>query len=142
MLKQDQTVTQQWDTAVNIESTSTANKIENIAVSICNVTKTFEQWQRTGQGKNIIKNLLKPEKKVITALDDITFSVARGEFVAYAGPNGAGKSTTMKLLSGMLQPASGEIKVLGMSPQKDRIALMKRVGYYLETELNYGGTIQ
>jgi len=112
MLKQDQTVIQQAD----------------IAVSIMNVTKTFEQWQRTGQAKNIIKNLLKPEKRLITALDNITFKVAKGEFLAYAGPNGAGKSTTMKLLSGMLQPAEGEIKVLGMSPQKDRIALMKRVG--------------
>lgn len=112
MLKREQTVIQQSDIAVNINQ----------------VTKTFEQWQRTGQGKNIIKNLLKPEKKVITALDNISFKVAKGEFLAYAGPNGAGKSTTMKLLCGMLLPAAGEIGVLGMSPQKHRTFLMKRVG--------------
>lgn len=112
MLKQVQTATPQSDTAVNISS----------------VTKTFEQWQRTGQGRNTVKNLFKPEKRVITALDNISFKIAKGEFLAYAGPNGAGKSTTMKLLCGMLLPASGEINVLGLSPQKHRIALMKRVG--------------
>lgn len=100
----------------------------DIAVKVTNVTKTFEQWQRTGKGKNIIKNLLNPEKRVITALDNISFSVRKGEFVAYAGPNGAGKSTTMKLLCGMLLPKSGEIEVLDLSPRTDRIPLMSRVG--------------
>lgn len=112
MLKQEQTVTRQLDIAVNISK----------------VSKTFEQWQRTGQGSNLIKNLLKPEKKTITALDNISFKVVKGEFLAYAGPNGAGKSTTMKLLCGMLLPTDGDIEVLGMSPQKHRIQLMKKVG--------------
>lgn len=117
MLKQVQTATQQSDIAVNISNT----------------TKTFEQWQRTGQGKNILKNMFKPEKIVITALDNISFKVKKGEFLAYAGPNGAGKSTTMKLLCGMLLPASGEINVLGLSPQKHRTELMKRVGVMFGT---------
>lgn len=112
MLKQEQTVIRQSGTAVRIST----------------VTKVFEQWQRSGQGKNILKNLLKPEKKIIYALDNISFNIERGEFLAYAGPNGAGKSTTMKLLCGMLLPSEGQIDVLGMSPQKDRIELMKRVG--------------
>lgn len=100
----------------------------DIAVNIQEVTKTFEQWQRTGQGKNILKNMIQPDKKIITALDTISFTVRKGEFVAYAGPNGAGKSTTMKLLCGMLLPASGEITVLGMSPEKQRVPLIKKVG--------------
>ncbi|MDD4297911.1 MAG: ATP-binding cassette domain-containing protein [Ruminiclostridium sp.] len=50
------------------------------------------------------------------------------EFVAYAGPNGAGKSTTMKLLAGMLMPNKGNISVLSMSPQEQRIQLMNRLG--------------
>lgn len=112
MSKQEQIATRQWDTAVEIK----------------NVVKIFEQWQRTGEGKNVFRNLLRPEKKIVKALDNISFKVGRGEFIAYAGPNGAGKSTTMKLLCGMLLPATGEIKVLGMSPQKHRIELMKRVG--------------
>ena len=100
----------------------------DFAVRISNVTKTFTQWQRDNTGKGLLKNLIKPEKRRITALDDVSFAVGKGEFVAYAGPNGAGKSTTMKLLTGMLLPDSGEISVLSMSPQKQRTALMHRLG--------------
>jgi len=112
MLKKESTDITQWDTAVNVES----------------VTKIFTQWQRENAGKGIIKNLLNPQKKIITALDDVSFTVKSGEFVAYAGPNGAGKSTTMKLLAGMLQPTKGKISVLGMSPNKDRVKVMSRLG--------------
>ncbi len=97
---------------------------EQIAVKVDSVSKAFIQWQR----KEGIRGLLKQEKKVVNALEDVSFQIEKGEFVAYAGPNGAGKSTTMKLLSGMLQPTGGTISVLGMSPEKDRIPLMKRVG--------------
>ena len=98
------------------------------AVKISGVTKTFTQWQRGSSGKSILKNLLKPEKRVVTALDNVSFEIMKGEFVAYAGPNGAGKSTTMKLLSGMLLQTSGNISVLSMSPQKQRSAIMRRLG--------------
>lgn len=100
----------------------------DFAVRISNVTKTFTQWQRDNTGKGLLKNLIKPEKLRITALDGVSFAVGEGEFVAYAGPNGAGKSTTMKLLTGMLLPDSGEISVLSMSPQKQRTALMHKLG--------------
>lgn len=100
----------------------------DFAVSINNVTKTFTQWQRDNTGAGLIRNLIKPEKQTITALDFVTFSVRKGEFVAYAGPNGAGKSTTMKLLGGMLLPNSGNISVLSLSPQKQRTILMQRMG--------------
>lgn len=75
-----------------------------------------------------IRTIFRQEKKTVIALDDVSFQIGRGEFVAYAGPNGAGKSTTMKLLSGMLRPTSGTVSVLGMSPERDRIALMKKLG--------------
>lgn len=98
------------------------------AVSVQNVTKIFTQWQRENAGKGLVKNLFHPEKKIITALDDVTFLIQKGEFVAYAGPNGAGKSTTMKILAGMLQPTQGSVTVLGMSPDKERISLMTKLG--------------
>ena len=98
------------------------------AVSVTHVTKIFEQWQRENAGKGLIKNLFKPQKKTIFALEHVSFTVNRGEFVAYAGPNGAGKSTTMKLLSGMLQPTEGSVSVLGMSPDKNRIPIMRKLG--------------
>lgn len=97
---------------------------EHTAVMVDSVSKIFTQWQKKEGGGNIFRQ----HKKTIAALEDITFQIEKGEFVAYAGPNGAGKSTTMKLLSGMLRPTQGRISVLGMSPEKDRIPLMKRLG--------------
>jgi len=113
MSKKASTDTRQWDTAVSVEG----------------VTKVFTQWQRENAGAGgILRNLFKPQKKIVSALDDVSFSVARGEFVAYAGPNGAGKSTTMKLLAGMLQPTSGRVSVMGLSPDTERIRVMRRLG--------------
>lgn len=97
---------------------------EQTAIIADSVSKTFTQWQR----KEGARSIFRQQKRLVTALEDVSFQVRKGEFVAYAGPNGAGKSTTMKLLSGMLQPTEGRVSVLGMSPEKDRIALMKRLG--------------
>lgn len=99
-----------------------------LALDIVNVSKTYTQWQRSGRWKDILKNLVRPEKKVVKALDDLTLQVKKGEFVAYAGANGAGKSTTIKILSGILQPTMGKVSVLGMSPARERVALMRRIG--------------
>ena len=107
---------------------STDTSPADTAVSVNNVTKIFTQWQRENTGRGLIKNLFKPQKKIISALDNVSFIINRGEFVAYAGPNGAGKSTTMKLLAGMLQPTEGNVSVLGMSPEKDRIKVMGKLG--------------
>ena len=106
----------------------TATPQEDTAVSLQEVSKVFWQWQRETGAKRLIKNLFSPEKRVISALNEVSFEVNYGEIVAYAGPNGAGKSTTMKLLAGMLLPTKGEIAVLGMSPYKQRIRVMQRLG--------------
>ncbi len=98
------------------------------AVSLEDVSKVFTQWQRSGKFKDLLRNLVKPEKKVVAALDHVALKVNSGEFVAYAGANGAGKSTTIKILAGILQPTSGEVTVLGMSPEKSRVELMRRIG--------------
>ena len=98
------------------------------ALAIDNVSKIYVQWQRSGKMKDIVKNLFSPEKREIKALDGLSFKVSKGEFLAYAGANGAGKSTTIKILSGILQPSSGNISVLGMFPGKERIKLMENIG--------------
>ena len=72
--------------------------------------------------------LFKREAKRVYALDDVSFTLQKGEFCAYAGPNGAGKSTTFKLLSGMLMPQSGEVTAFGMNPSAHRIPLMRKTG--------------
>lgn len=98
------------------------------ALAIDNITKEYCQWQRSGNARDIIKNLFHPEKRVVTALDRISLQVKKGEFVAYAGANGAGKSTTIKILSGILMPTQGTVSVLGLNPAKDRIRLMSQIG--------------
>ena len=98
------------------------------ALAIDNITKEYCQWQRSGNARDIIKNLFHPEKRVVTALDHISLQVKKGEFVAYAGANGAGKSTTIKILSGILMPTQGTVSVLGLNPAKDRIRLMSQIG--------------
>ncbi|WP_077612991.1 ABC transporter ATP-binding protein [Clostridium sp. Marseille-P2415] len=98
------------------------------ALAIDNVTKQYCQWQRSGKARDIIKNMLRPEKRAVTALDHVSLTIGPGEFVAYAGANGAGKSTTIKILSGILLPTEGTVSVLGFDPAKDRIALMRHIG--------------
>ena len=74
------------------------------------------------------KSLLKKEKVIKHAVDNISFSIEEGESVAFIGPNGAGKSTTIKMLTGILFPSDGEINVLGLNPSKDRIKLSHQIG--------------
>lgn len=93
------------------------------AIVIKNVLKTFTYKTHKG-----FRGFLRPDNKEIRAVDDITFSVKRGEAVAFIGPNGAGKSTTIKMLSGILQPTSGYIHVLGLEPLKQRRHLAMRIG--------------
>lgn len=62
------------------------------------------------------------------ALDQISFDIEEGEIVGYIGPNGAGKSTTVKILSGILVPDSGEVKVLGKIPWMHRLEVVRQIG--------------
>ncbi|MGC4088634.1 MAG: ATP-binding cassette domain-containing protein [Polyangiaceae bacterium] len=75
-----------------------------------------------------IANLLSPRYDTITAVERVSFSIQRGERVAFIGPNGAGKSTTLKILSGILYPDSGTATVAGLSPFRDRHRLGFRIG--------------
>lgn len=98
------------------------------ALAIDNITKVYSQWQRSGKARDILKNIIRPEKKTVVALDHLSLRIEPGEFVAYAGANGAGKSTTIKILSGILSPSEGEVAVLGLNPADDRIELMRHIG--------------
>ena len=70
----------------------------------------------------------KKEKKEYTAVDEISFNVKKGEIIAFVGPNGAGKSTTIKMLSGIIHPTDGQIKVAGLNPSKQRKQLAYKIG--------------
>ncbi|MFI5343167.1 MAG: ATP-binding cassette domain-containing protein [Chlamydiales bacterium] len=75
-----------------------------------------------------MRGLLFPEKYEIPAIQELSFEVQAGERVAFIGPNGAGKSTTIKMLTGILHPTSGDGEVLGLVPWKDRQALGFQIG--------------
>ena len=78
--------------------------------------------------KEIKKGWYKKEKKEYTAVDDISFNVKKGEIIAFVGPNGAGKSTTIKMLSGIIHPTEGQIKVAGLNPTAQRKQLAYKIG--------------
>jgi ABC-2 type transport system ATP-binding protein len=67
-------------------------------------------------------------RRSVTAVDGISFRVDAGEFVGYLGPNGAGKSTTIKMLTGILTPSAGRVRVAGLDPARQRTALARRIG--------------
>jgi ABC-2 type transport system ATP-binding protein len=100
----------------------------DIVVELRNVSKTFRQRQRGENLREAFRGLVRPRVREVRALRNIDLRIARGEIVAYAGPNGAGKSTTVKLLSAMLAPDSGTVRVLGMEPARERVRYVRRIG--------------
>ncbi len=74
------------------------------------------------------KGRLRRERRVVDAVDGITLEVAEGELLGYLGPNGAGKSTTIKMLTGILVPSSGSVRVAGLDPARRRIELTRKIG--------------
>ena len=74
----------------------------------------------------------------ITAVDDVSFSVDRGEVLGFLGPNGAGKSTTMKIVTGFLSPTEGSVEVCGHDIARAPMAIKRRIGYLPEGAPLYG----
>ena len=68
------------------------------------------------------------ERRLVHAVNGISFRVERGELLGYLGPNGAGKSTTIKMLTGILVPTGGRVSVAGLEPSRKRIQLAGRIG--------------
>ncbi|WUB64290.1 ATP-binding cassette domain-containing protein [Streptomyces sp. NBC_00582] len=89
-------------------------------IELDRVEKVFDVRKRTG--------FLKREVRRVRAVDAISFTVARGEMVGYIGPNGAGKSTTIKMLTGILVPSGGRLRVAGIDPSRERTRLAHRIG--------------
>lgn len=97
-------------------------------IEVNNLVKQFKTVKKEKGLKGSIKGLFKSEKKTVTAVNDISFSIEKGEIVGYIGPNGAGKSTTVKMMSGILSPTSGKILINGISPAKDRKSVVRQLG--------------
>lgn len=96
-------------------------------IKVQNLVKSFS-FAIKDKDRGFASNLFSPTSKTITAVDNISFSVGEGDTLAFIGPNGAGKSTTIKILTGILYPTSGSVRVLGLNPQKNRKELALNIG--------------
>lgn len=100
----------------------------NNIIEIKNLKKDFLIKQKEGGLFGGIISVFSPKYKLVKAVDNISFLVKEGELLSFIGPNGAGKSTTIKMLTGILYPSSGNISVLGINPQKQRQKLAYHIG--------------
>lgn len=98
------------------------------AIEVEHLQKTFSLKRKTEGFRGSIKAIIKPEYHSIEAVRDLSFSMEPGELLGFIGPNGAGKSTTLKILTGILYPSGGEVKVLGYIPWKQRQELAYHIG--------------
>ena len=102
--------------------------MENI-ITVKDLHKVFKVHKREKEGLfDAFKSLFDRKYDLVNAVDGIDFEVKRGTIHALIGVNGSGKSTTIKMLSGVLHPTSGEAKVLGFVPWKDRVEYVKSIG--------------
>ena len=101
---------------------------EGVAISVDGLTKEFISAYKEPGLRGSFKAIFKPQRRTTKAVDNISFTVRKGEIVGFIGPNGAGKSTTIKMLTGILHPTSGEAAVLGLTPWKARRELAYRIG--------------
>ena len=97
-------------------------------IEVKDLKKTFKVKQKEKGLKGSLKSIVKPIHSEVEAVKDISFEVEEGEVIAFIGPNGAGKSTTIKMLTGILYPDNGSIKVLGIDPVKQRKRLAYEIG--------------
>jgi ABC-2 type transport system ATP-binding protein len=89
-------------------------------IDVRDLARTFVVRKRSGTFTRL--------RSEVQAVRDLTFAIEAGEMVGYIGPNGAGKSTTIKMLTGILVPTSGHLRVAGLEPSRERTELARRIG--------------
>jgi len=97
-------------------------------IKVKQLSKVFKIPKKEPGFGGAVKGLFNPKFEDKTAVDQISFQVDAGEIVGYIGVNGAGKSTTIKMLTGVLMPTSGSVKVLGRDPHKQRVDNARDIG--------------
>lgn len=97
-------------------------------IQVDNITKQFKKVVKQPGIMGSVKSLFNPKSEIITAVDNVSFTVSEGEILGFIGPNGAGKSTVIKMLTGILTPTSGTCTINGKIPQKDRKNYVREIG--------------
>lgn len=99
------------------------------AIRVDNLVKTYRVPERSEGLAANFRSLFNRKYKEVRAVDDISFSIAAGERVGFLGPNGAGKTTTLKMLSGLLHPSSGQVRVADFVPFERSHAFLRSITY-------------
>ncbi|HQX15190.1 MAG TPA: ATP-binding cassette domain-containing protein [Anaerolineales bacterium] len=98
------------------------------SIEVNHLQKTFQTKRKAAGMRGSLRSLFKPEYSLVEAVRGLSFQMEAGELLGFIGPNGAGKSTTIKILTGILHPTSGDAKVLGFVPWKERQKLAYHIG--------------
>ncbi len=97
-------------------------------IKVDHISKDYEVIIQRSGAKNVLKNIFHPDTKIVHAVKDISFEIEPGELVGFIGENGAGKSTTIKMMSGILFPTSGNITVSEICPYLKREKNARNIG--------------
>lgn len=97
-------------------------------IHVQGLTKTYRVPRRASGMRETLRALVHRETDTVEAVRDLTFTVQPGEMIGYIGPNGAGKSTTIKMLSGILVPDSGQCVIMGRTPWLQRKEHVRHIG--------------
>lgn len=102
--------------------------MSNEIIQVLDLSKSFKIAKRKEGTFGAVRTLFSREYQVKEAVQNVSFSIRKGEIVGYIGPNGAGKSTTIKMLTGILVPSGGEVRVDGLVPYQQRMENAKKIG--------------
>ncbi|GFZ31036.1 ABC transporter ATP-binding protein [Clostridium zeae] len=97
-------------------------------ITVRNLYKKFKVKTKAPGLRGSLNSIISPKYREVEAVRDVSFTVEKGEILAFIGPNGAGKSTTIKMMTGILHPTDGHIEVAGMNPAKERKRLSYQIG--------------
>ena len=102
------------------------------AIEARRLTKIYRTYQKESGLRGSIKGLVRRKYEEIRAPNDVSFTIEEGELVRFLGPNGAGKTTALKILSGLLNPTSGDARVLGFVPWERRNDMRRQLSLLME----------
>lgn len=111
-----------------------------LVIKTSNLSKDYKVVIRDPGLRGMMRSFIHPKSTIIHAVKNLNLEIFKGELVGYIGPNGSGKSTTIKMLSGILEPTSGDVQVAGLIPSKERIKTHIISELFLAKGLNFGGT--
>ncbi len=97
-------------------------------ITVDRLCKDYRLSRRREGVRGGLIDLVRPRRHILRAVDDVSFAIDAGEMVGYIGANGAGKSTTIKMLTGILTPTSGEVRVGGLVPYRQRQSYTRHIG--------------